>query len=291
MAHRTTGTRVPDEGDERGSHATVGSSSVTQDYLKVVYAAEEWGNEGISITDLAARMGVVASTASETVRRLTDQGLVTHEPYQKVHLSPEGRAAAVAMVRRHRLLETYLHERLDFDWDEVHREAEILEHAVSDTLLEHLDRSLGYPLRDPHGDPIPAADGTWFAPPMHAVDALGEGGSATVVRISDSSSDMLHHLETCGVVLDATLQVVRRSGAIGTTRVRVTPPASWTPRAETPAATPGEDGEPPSYEVDLGTVATAAVFVADGTVAEPTQSARHTPDRQAPPRPPSAERD
>lgn len=280
MGHRSAGAHIPDEGDTHALHDTVASSSVTQDYLKVIYAAEEWGGEGISITDLAARMGVVASTASETVRRLTEQGLVTHEPYQKVHLSASGRTAAVAMVRRHRLLETYLHERLDFEWDEVHREAEILEHAVSDTLLEHLDRSLGYPLRDPHGDPIPAADGTWFAPPMRAVDVLAEGEWATVVRISDESSDMLHHLETCGVVLDSRLQVVRRSGAIGTTRVRVVPPRSWTPREQTPAPTPGAAGESPSYEVDLGTVATAAVFVADapapdGTAAPATLPGPH----------------
>lgn len=272
MAHGATGGEVPADDDVHGVPPSVVSSPVTQDYLKVIYSSEEWGGDGISITDLAARMGVVASTASENVRRLTDQGLVTHEPYQKVHLSPRGRTAAVAMVRRHRLLESYLHEKLDFEWDEVHREAEILEHAVSDTLLEHLDRALGYPMRDPHGDPIPAADGTWFAPPMHAVDALQVGVRAPVVRISDASSDMLRHLETCGIVLDATLEVLRRSGAIGTTRVRVVPPPSWRPGPESPPPAPASDATPPSYVVELGTVATAAVFVADEAGAEPTLS-------------------
>jgi DtxR family Mn-dependent transcriptional regulator len=221
-------------------------SQVTQDYLKVIYSAEEWGGSGISVTDLAARMGVVASTASENVRRLTDMGLVSHEPYQKARLTDEGRKVAIGMVRRHRLLETYLLEQLGFSWDEVHREAELLEHAVSDTLLEHLDRALGFPLRDPHGDPIPAADGTWYAPPMMPLDRLPEGVPAPVVRISDSDSEMLRHLEEIGVVLDAVVEVVRRSPSIGTTRVRVTAPSSQ-------AATP----------VDLGEIATSSIFVRD----------------------------
>lgn len=270
--------RRSSQGSAPGAHASSGApstlaSTVTQDYLKVIYAAEEWGGQGISITDLAAHMGVVASTASETVRRLTEQGLVVHEPYQLVHLSDRGRETAVAMVRRHRLLETYLHEKLDFEWDEVHREAEVLEHAISDTLLEHLDRALGYPMRDPHGDPIPAADGTWFAPPMRPVDDLEEGRPAVVVRISDASSDMLRHLETCGVVLDAHLEVLRRNTAIGTTRVRVTPPSSWTPGALTPHPEGTAAGEP-TYVVELGTVATSAVFVAQGSDTEPTRSGR-----------------
>jgi len=227
-------------------------SQVTQDYLKVVYSAEEWGGSGISVSDLASRMGVVASTASENVRRLTDLGLVAHQPYQKVRLTERGRTVAIGMVRRHRLLETYLLEQLGFSWDEVHREAELLEHAVSDTLLEHLDRALGYPFRDPHGDPIPAVDGTVFTPPMMPLDALDVGRAAPVVRISDADSQMLRHLEAEGIVLDAVIDVVQRSPSIGTTRVRVRPPADAPPD-------PGAS----SSLVDLGEVATSAIFVRD----------------------------
>ncbi len=229
-------------------------TQVTQDYLKVIYSAEEWGGSGISVTDLAQRMGVVASTASENVRRLTDLGLVAHEPYQRVHLTQQGRSVAIGMVRRHRLLETYLVEQLGFSWDEVHREAELLEHAVSDTLLEHLDRALGYPFRDPHGDPIPAADGTWFAPSMIALDRLPEGVAAPVVRISDADSQMLRQLEGSGVVLDAVVVVERRSPSIGTTRVRVGPPA-------------GSEDE--AAVIDLGEVATSAIFVRDPAAPAP----------------------
>ncbi len=252
---------------------TTEQSSVTQDYLKFIYSAQEWGSGGISITDLAARMGVVASTASENVRRLTDQGLVSHTPYQKVHLTERGREVAIAMVRRHRLLETYLFERLDFDWDELHSEAEILEHAVSDNLLEHLDRALGYPFRDPHGDPIPAADGTWFAPAMKPLDELTVGESALVVRISDAHEDMLRHLDGIGVVLDANVEVLDRSTAVGTTRIRVSPPRSWYTRSHGQAAPSTPSAQVPVAE--LGTIATAAIFVSDGPDIEPTLSAQH----------------
>lgn len=253
-----------------------GQTQVTQDYLKVIVSAEEWGDGGISVSDLAARMGVVASTASENVRRLTEAGLVDHRPYQKVHLTRRGREVAVAMVRRHRILETYLFEKLDFDWDEVHREAEVLEHAISDTLLEHLDRALGYPFRDPHGDPIPAIDGTWFAPPKRSLDDLPVGDHAVVVRISDASSDMLRDLEGRGIVLDAVVRVEARSHALGTTRLRVTPPPGWHVRGAAPSSE--SDGGFPAQgptEVELGTVATSAIFVGLGEgPEEPTLSGR-----------------
>lgn len=254
MSDQTTGARQVND-------RVQGQSQVTQDYLKVIFSTEEWGGTGISVSDLAARMGVVASTASENVRRLTDLGLVDHRPYQKVHLTQEGRKVAVAMVRRHRILETYLLEKLDFDWDEVHREAEVLEHAISDTLLEHLDRALGYPFRDPHGDPIPAVDGTWFAPPRRSLDDLPVGEHAQVVRISDASSDMLRDLEGLGIVLDADLYVEARSATLGTTRLRVTPPQGWRPR--TGAARP-TGGASTGSDVELGTVATSAIFVSTG---------------------------
>lgn len=272
----TTPSAASEGGGEDGSWALGGPASrpgrseMTEDYLKVIHSAQEWGGRGISVTDLAAHMGVVASTASENVRRLTDQGLVSHEPYQKVHLTERGRALAIAMVRRHRLLETYLFEKLGFDWDEVHREAEILEHAVSDALLEHLDRALGYPFRDPHGDPIPAADGTWVAPARRALDDLPPGEPAPVVRISDSRSDTLRHLDGLGIVLDSVVEVVERSAGLGTTRIRVTPPPTWHPRERVTPAAIGAGAS--SLMVDLGPVATAAVFVADGAAADPGPS-------------------
>jgi len=111
--------------------SVAGDSTVTQDYLKVVWAACEWGGAGASITGLAKRMEVAPSTASENVARLVEEGLLVHKPYRAVTLSEEGRRRAMGMIRRHRILETYLVTQLGFGWDEVHAEAEELEHAIA----------------------------------------------------------------------------------------------------------------------------------------------------------------
>lgn len=124
------------------------------------------------MTGLARRMGVAPSTASENVARLVEAGLLEHEPYRAVTLTQAGRERAMSIVRRHRLLETYLVERLGFEWDEVHAEAEDLEHACSQRLLEALDRALDHPVRDPHGDPIPTQDGRVVVRPARG----GDGG-------------------------------------------------------------------------------------------------------------------
>ncbi len=183
-------------------------TAVTEDYLKALWSAETRG-VGMSVNELAKKMGVVASTASENVARLKNQGLVEHQPYRQVHLSERGRSVAVGMIRRHRLLETYLHEKLGFEWDEVHQEAEALEHAVSDRLLARLDQALGFPRRDPHGDPIPHEDGSWYAPQTRPLASLTVGESAAVGRISDRSSEILRDLEKSGILLDVRLSVRR----------------------------------------------------------------------------------
>jgi DtxR family transcriptional regulator, Mn-dependent transcriptional regulator len=195
-------------------------SSVSQDYLKVIWSATEWEDRPVTTKMLAARLGVGASTVSETVRRLADSGLVTHEPYGAVGLTADGRALALAMVRRHRLVETFLVEVLGYGWDEVHDEAEILEHAVSDVFVERLADHLGHPTRDPHGDPIPAPDGT-IDPP--AATVLWDAAPARwhVARISDADPDLLRYVQQVGLVLDATVVVVERRDAVGVVSVQV----------------------------------------------------------------------
>lgn len=186
-------------------------SAVTQDYLKAVWAASEWGGKGASITGLARRMGVAPSTASENVARLVEAGLLEHAPYRAVTLSARGQRLARGMVRRHRLLETYLAAALGFEWDEVHAEAEVLEHAVSDRLLAALDAALGHPVRDPHGDPIPAADGRVIVPDLCGVETLPIGHSGVVGRIRDDA-DVLRQLSRAGIGLDTRVLVVGRGG-------------------------------------------------------------------------------
>ena len=198
------------------SDASSAYSTVVEDILKLVWSAEEAGRDGVKPKDVSEHMGVVPSTATENVQRLARQGLVTHERYGRVRLTSQGRTIALGMVRRHRLLETYLHEALGFSWDEVHEEAEILEHAVSDRLLDRLDRVLGYPSRDPHGDPIPRADGSsdgLAGSPLDELDAAAEG---IIDRLPDRDPEALRAWEEVGLVPGAHIAVVA-TGADGVT--------------------------------------------------------------------------
>jgi DtxR family Mn-dependent transcriptional regulator len=179
---------------------------VAQDYLKVIWTATEWSPTPITVKALAARLDVRPASVSEGLRRLADQGLVVHERYGAIQLTDAGRQHAVAMVRRHRLLETFLVEMLGYGWDEVHEEAEILEHAVSDLLLDRVDAALGHPGRDPHGDPIPAADGTSRAPETVPL-ADASAGEHRIARISDADPEVLRSLAERGVGLDTVVRV------------------------------------------------------------------------------------
>lgn len=164
---------------------------VAQDYLKVIWAATEWGGPPITATALAARMGTTPSNVSDTVRRLAAQGLVEYQPYKPVMLTERGEQYAIAMVRRHRLLETFLVTTLGYPWEEVHDEAERLEHAVSETMIERIDAFLGNPATDPHGDPIPTATG-YVSRPVDATRLTRvTPGDYVIIRISDADSSQL----------------------------------------------------------------------------------------------------
>ena len=172
-----------------------------EDYVKVIYAHTEWQPVPIATGALAARLGLAASSVTEMVKKLVAQGLAVHEPYGAIELTRDGTALALRMLRRHRLIETWLVNHMGYGWDEVHDEAEILEHAVSDRLLDALDEQLGHPTADPHGDPIPAADGTVLRPDAVLLADAPAGG--VVVRISDRDPGLLRHLEADGVVVGA----------------------------------------------------------------------------------------
>jgi DtxR family Mn-dependent transcriptional regulator len=196
-------------------------SPVAQDYLKLIWSATEWSGDPITVKQLSERMGVRAATVSDGIRRLADQGLVVHEPYGAIELTDDGRRGAVAMVRRHRLIETFLVEELGYGWDEVHDEAEVLEHAVSDALVDRIDRRLGYPARDPHGDPIPTADGTPRRPEAVPLLDAGTGVPLSVVRISDADPAVLRYLGERGIGLDAVLTIDEHRAFAGDVTVRL----------------------------------------------------------------------
>ena len=189
---------------------SVRENAVTQDYLKTIWSAEESGQAGIAVRLLASRVGVAVSTASEKVKRLVAEGLAFHEPYGKVTLTEQGRRRALEVVRRHRLLETYLHDALGFEWDEVHEEAEILEHAISDRLLNRIDERLGHPVRDPHGDPIPSADGSVELLAMVPLVEVVPGNRVCIARFSDSDAARLRSIENKGLGLDDQVEVRQR---------------------------------------------------------------------------------
>lgn len=190
-------------------------SASTQNYLKAVWTLSEWSDAPVTPSLIAERTELKMSSVSDAVRKLTAQGLLHHAPYGAVELTETGRAYAVAMVRRHRLIETFLVRVLGYSWDQVHDEAEHLEHAVSDFMIERIDEHLEYPTRDPHGDPIPAADGSITAPPaVQLTTVVPETGSRidiVVERISDDDAELLQFFEDRGIVLGAHLSL--REGA------------------------------------------------------------------------------
>lgn len=194
----------------KSSSALSSDSTSVQDYVKVIYALTEWHTTPVTMSALAARLSVANSSVSEMVRKLVDLGLAEHEPYSPVVLTDEGLKLALSMIRRHRLLESYLVQELGYSWDEVHDEAELLEHTVSDMLIERISAKLGHPNRDPHGDPIPAADGTIDVPSARVLTALDSGHSGRITRISDADSELLRYLSAQDITLDADITVVGR---------------------------------------------------------------------------------
>jgi len=209
-------------------------SAVGQDYLKVVWNAQEWSSTPLSVKELAARLGVTAGTVSEGVRRLADAGLIDHARYGQIALTAQGRRAALAVVRRHRLVETLLVETFGYSWDEVHDEAEVLEHAISDELERRIDAHLGHPTHDPHGDPIPTADGEISIPAARHLGDLAAGECGVVTRVSDADPELLQRLAQVRVVPGEHVRVTQRDGASALMFVAPGPHA----------ADGGDDGDP-----------------------------------------------
>lgn len=185
-----------------------------QAYLMTAHAL---GSGGAPVTSgaMAERLGASPSTVSEGVRKLVALGLAEHRPYAPVELTETGRWLAVAMVRRHRILETFLSRCLDYPWDEVHAEADALEHVVSDRFVDALDAFLDHPRRDPHGDPIPTRDGRVDPLGDTPLDTVPEGTTAVVTRVSDRDNAVLRHLDTIGLRPDSPVRVDSRQVELG----------------------------------------------------------------------------
>ena len=191
-----------------------------EDYLKVIYELERDG-EAAGTTAIASRLGIASASVSGMVRRLARQTLVSVERYHGVRLTAKGRRVALQMIRRHRILESYLVTRLGFGWDGVHDEAERLEHAASPALIEAMAAALGHPDVDPHGAPIPRADGTVDDARLHTVDDLTIGAAARVARMSDRDPALLRYLAELGIKPGVQLRLVDRAPFEGPLTVAV----------------------------------------------------------------------
>ena len=196
-----------------------GRTPAVQDYAKAIYRLE--ARSGSATTnDLAAELDVRPASVSGMLKKLDALGLVRHEPYRGVRLTEQGRRVALEVIRHHRLLELFLVETLGMSWDEVHAEAEVLEHALSEELEELIAAKLGDPTVDPHGDPIPSRALTVSEPATKTLDLLETGEQATFVRISDSDPEMLRFLGARGIVPGTVLELIERQPFDGPLYVR-----------------------------------------------------------------------
>jgi DtxR family transcriptional regulator, Mn-dependent transcriptional regulator len=195
-------------------------SRSTEDYLKTIL---ELGTDEspAQTTAIAESLSVAPPSVSGMLKRLAEAGLIDHAPYKGVVLTPGGRRAALKVVRRHRILESYLMSKLGYDWDTVHDEAERLEHAVSDQLIERMAMALGHPRYDPHGAPIPTTAGEIEQVDLLPLNEVPVGEVAELRMVSDKDPDRLRYLASLGLKTGAVFQVLSRQPFRGPLALRV----------------------------------------------------------------------
>ena len=198
-------------------------SSTVENYLKALYHAQAGRDDDrqlVPMGELAGAVGVVPGTATTMVKALAESGLVSYEPYAGVRLTAPGRKLAALVLRRHRLIELFLVQILGMGWAEVHDEAERLEHAASDRLIERIDQMLGHPSVDPHGDPIPGPEGTVAPHEYHNLLTCPLHTSMVVTRVTDQDPNFLHFLETSDLKPGQSIKVEARDPAADSVGVR-----------------------------------------------------------------------
>ena len=195
-------------------------SAAIQDYLKVIYQVQREKGK-VTTSALAERLSVSSASVTNMVKKLAEMKLVKHTPYRQVVLTPAGEKIALEIVRHHRLLELYLAEVMGYSWDQVHEEAEKLEHVISEEFEERMSAALGHPSVDPHGHPIPAKDGTITVLEHGRLSDLPIGSRGVVRRVDDRDPDCLRYLQRRGLVLNARIEVLRREPFDGPLVVRV----------------------------------------------------------------------
>ena len=193
--------------------ASTSLSPSVEDYLKAVYSLSE-GGDAAGTSELARVLQVQPASVSGMIRRLAEDGLLRHEPYRGVRLTEEGSREALKILRRHRIIETFLVQRLGYDWDDVHGEAERLEHAASERLIDRMAEALGHPATDPHGAPIPTRTGQIDPTPTHRLHKAVPGTRILVRSVADEDPLRLRYLKSVGLV-PGSVAVVRAGGRGG----------------------------------------------------------------------------
>ena len=190
------------------------------DCLKVIYAMQERGQK-VSTSAVSERLGVSDATVTMLFKDFAAAGWVEHTPYRGVRLTEMGELKAMEVIRHHRLLELYLARELGYTWDQVHAEADRLEHVISEEFEDRLDALLGYPTVDPHGDPIPRKDGTISSREGRSLQQLQEGQSALILRVHDQDAEKLRYLGQLGLYPETSIQLLERAPFGGPLRIRV----------------------------------------------------------------------
>ena len=181
-----------------------------ENYLKAIFHLQQSFPSGVSTNALAEEMESKASSVSDMVKKLSEKKLVNYKKYQGVRLSESGKKAAITVIRKHRLWEVFLVDKLNFSWDEVHEVAEQLEHIKSEKLTTELDRFLDFPKRDPHGDPIPDANGNFGVSNQRLLSGLAVGSSAICLGVKDSSPEFLRYLDKNNIALGKEIKVLEK---------------------------------------------------------------------------------
>lgn len=196
-------------------------SLTEENYLKSIYHLSKAGGQSVTTNELAEVMNTKAASVTDMIKKLSNKDFISYEKYYGVNITAKGKTVALSVIRKHRLWETFLVQKLDFSWDEVHEVAEQLEHIQSKRLIEKLDEFLGFPKVDPHGDPIPDNNGKIKATQQIALSIAKVGSESIIVAVKDSDSQLLKYLDKIGAHPGKKVKVVERQEYDGSMEVSI----------------------------------------------------------------------